>query len=121
MIELNHTVVWARDKAASAQFLADILGIEVAPPTPPFLPVHLGNGVTLDYAEGRETIAAQHYAFLVDDATFDAAWERVRAAGVTFYADPSHSRPGEINHMNGGRGFYFVDPDGHNLELLTRA
>jgi len=25
----------------------------------------------------------------------------------------------EINHRNGGRGFYFRDPNGHLLEVLT--
>jgi catechol 2,3-dioxygenase-like lactoylglutathione lyase family enzyme len=121
MIELNHTIVWAHDKAASAQFLADILGIAVGAPTPPFLPLQLGNAVTLDYADSRAEIGTQHYAFLVDDATFDAAWTRLRNAGVTFWADPQHSTPGEINNWNGGRGLYFADPVGHNLELLTRA
>jgi hypothetical protein len=28
---------------------------------------------------------------------------------------------GRINHRNGGRGFYFRDPDGHILEVLTHA
>ena len=35
------------------------------------------------------------------------------------WADPWLSRPGEINKHYGGRGFYFRDPDGHLLELLT--
>ncbi|HEX3337323.1 MAG TPA: VOC family protein [Jatrophihabitans sp.] len=121
MIELNHTIVWARDKAASAHFLADLLGIPVGAPTPPFLPLQLGNAVTLDYAETSEEITSQHYAFLVDDATFDAAWARIRSSGVRFWADPQHSTPGEINTWNGGRGLYFADPVGHNIELLTQA
>ncbi|MFJ7214323.1 hypothetical protein [Amycolatopsis sp. NPDC098790] len=28
---------------------------------------------------------------------------------------------GELNSMNCGRGVCFEDPDGHNLELLTRG
>ena len=43
------------------------------------------------------------------------------AADVVHYADPSHLQPGEINHRNGGRGFYFDDPDGHNMEVFTRV
>lgn len=27
----------------------------------------------------------------------------------------------EINQRFGGRGVYFADPDGHNMELLTKA
>jgi catechol 2,3-dioxygenase-like lactoylglutathione lyase family enzyme len=121
-IELNHTVVWARDKAASAEFLASILGLPVGPPTDPFLPVRLSNGVTLDYANaGPDDIRAQHYAFLVGDEEFDAAFARINSTGVDYYADPHHHQPGEINHWHGGRGVYFADPDGHNMELLTRA
>ncbi|WP_370948078.1 VOC family protein [Amycolatopsis sp. cg5] len=119
-IELNHTVVWARDRDASAAFLANILGVAVDPVIGPFAPIRLGNGVTLDYAQAAE-VAGQHYAFLVGDEEFDATFARIRAAGITFWADPFHREPGELNAMNGGRGFYFEDPDGHNMELFTRA
>jgi catechol 2,3-dioxygenase-like lactoylglutathione lyase family enzyme len=119
-IELNHTIVWARDKSASAEFLGGILGVPVGRQNGPFVPIELSNGVTLDYADATE-VASQHYAFLVSDADFDAAFERVRAAGITYYADPVHQQVGRLNSYGGGRGFYFDDPDGHNMELLTRA
>jgi catechol 2,3-dioxygenase-like lactoylglutathione lyase family enzyme len=119
-IELNHTIVCVTDREASAAFLAGILGLPVDPETGPFLPIRLGNGVTLDYLR-VDQVTSQHYAFLVGDTEFDAAMARIHAAGVTYWADPFHREPGEINHMNGGRGVYFEDPDGHNLELLTRA
>ena len=48
-IELNHTIVPARDPKASARFLAGILGIEVGAPVSHFTPVTLDNQVTLDY------------------------------------------------------------------------
>src|SRR5437660_9529487 len=62
----------------------------------------------------------QHYAFLVSEAEFDAALSRIRAAGVAHYANFRRERPGEINHLYGGRGVYFDDPNGHLLELITR-
>ncbi|MEV0070285.1 VOC family protein [Amycolatopsis sp. NPDC050768] len=122
MAELNHTIVWATDRGASAEFLAGVLGLAVGEETAPFLPVVLGNGVTLDFAQAgkSDTVAGQHYAFLVSDAEFDAALERLTASGTAIYADPLHRTTG-INGMFGGRGFYFDDPDGHNMELLTRA
>jgi len=40
--------------------------------------------------------------------------------GVTYYADPGHTDPGRINDLFGGRGAYFDDPDGHNMEVMTR-
>jgi catechol 2,3-dioxygenase-like lactoylglutathione lyase family enzyme len=123
-IELNHTIVWSSDKQVSARFLADILGVPVGAPTGPFLPVQLGNRITLDFADAGPDDGAvhpQHYAFLVDEDEFDAAFARIRSAGLDYWADPTHRSPGEINHHRGGRGVYFDDPDGHNLELLTRA
>jgi catechol 2,3-dioxygenase-like lactoylglutathione lyase family enzyme len=119
-VELNHTIVWAHDKRASAQFLAGILGVPVDAPVGPFVPVRLGNNVTLDYGDADD-VRGQHYAFQVSDDEFDAAFTRIRAAGIGYWADPRHQEPGTINHWHGGRGVYFEDPDGHNMELLTRA
>jgi catechol 2,3-dioxygenase-like lactoylglutathione lyase family enzyme len=120
-VQLNHTIVYARDRQLSAEFLATILGLAVGAPFGPFLPVELGNGVTLDYYERRdEPIQAQHYAFLVPDEQFDTMIARLEAAGVTYYADPSHTEAGQINRLFGGRGTYFDDPDGHNMEIMTR-
>jgi catechol 2,3-dioxygenase-like lactoylglutathione lyase family enzyme len=50
---------------------------------------------------------------------FDAAFARIRAQGVQYYADPRRTKPGEINHLHGGRGVYFDDPNGHVMEIIT--
>ncbi|MFD9498056.1 VOC family protein [Streptomyces sp. NPDC060035] len=120
-VQLNHTAVYATDRSLSAEFMAAILGLEVGAPFGPFLPVDLGNGVTLDYYEKRdEPVQAQHYAFLVPDAQFDSMIGRLQTLDVTYYADPNHTEPGHINRLFGGRGAYFDDPDGHNMEIMTR-
>ncbi|WP_035791723.1 VOC family protein [Kitasatospora mediocidica] len=120
-VQLNHTAVYASDRHLSAEFLAVVLGLTVGAPFGPFLPVDLGNGVTLDYYEKRnEPIQSQHYAFLIPDEQFDAVIARLEALGVTYYADPSHTEPGRTNGWFGGRGAYFEDPDGHNMEVMTR-
>jgi hypothetical protein len=62
----------------------------------------------------------QHYAFLVSDGEFAAAFAGIRKAGVTYYADPHMKQPGEINHHDGGSGVYFLDPAGHGMDLITR-
>jgi catechol 2,3-dioxygenase-like lactoylglutathione lyase family enzyme len=120
VVELNHTIVSAKDRKESAQFLAYVLGLETGEPWGPFLPVTLSNRVTQDYVTSTEPITIQHYAFLVSDEEFDLAFERIRGACVEFYPDPQLSRPGEINHNDGGRGLYFLDPSGHGLEIITR-
>ncbi len=120
-VELNHTIVAARDKKAAADFLATILGLEVGAPYGPFLPVETSNGVTLDFMDSDEDqITSQHYAFLVSEEDFDAIFGRIQQAGITYYADPGHREPWKINHNDGGRGAYFEDPNGHNLEIITR-
>ncbi|MFI6204805.1 VOC family protein [Streptomyces sp. NPDC051041] len=120
-VRLDHTAVYATGRARSAGFVAAVLGLEVGAPFGPFLPVDLGNGVTLDHREKRdEPIQPQHYAFPVPETAFDAAISRLEAAGVTCYADPRHTEPGRINRLFGGRGAYFDDPDGHHMEIMTR-
>jgi catechol 2,3-dioxygenase-like lactoylglutathione lyase family enzyme len=121
-IQLNHTIVAASDQRASAEFLAGLLGLKVGEPMSHFLPVKTDNGVTLDYMQvGAASIHPQHYAFLVSDEEFDAILGRIRATGVRYFADPGHTTPEEFNTWGGGRATYFSDPDGHNMEILTRS
>lgn len=120
-VELNHTIVHARDNRASAEFLAHVLDLEIGTEWGPFIPVGTGNGVTLDFATvGQEPIAPQHYAFLVPEEEFDGIFGRIKDAGVDFFGDPHGKLPGEINHNHGGRGVYFIDPAGHFLEVITQ-
>ena len=77
-VELNHTIIHARDNRESAEFLAHILGLEVGTESGPFIPVATSNGVTLDFAAiPAESIVMQHYAFLVSDEEFDAVARHV--------------------------------------------
>ena len=118
-VDLNHTIIPAKDKWASAKFLADILNLEAGPEWGHFVPVRTSNGVTLDFRDAVD-FHPQHYAFLVSEAEFDAALARIRSAGVAHYANFRRERPGEINHLYGGRGVYFDDPNGHLLEIITQ-
>ncbi|GAA4770961.1 VOC family protein [Streptomyces sp. C10-9-1] len=121
-IRLNHTILTARDRDATARFLVEVLGLEQPRTYAPFLVLQLSNDVSLDVlqAEGDGEITSQHYAFLVDDAEFDAIFARVRERGLPFWADPFHRHPGRTNTWYGGRGVYFDDPNGHSLEIMTR-
>jgi catechol 2,3-dioxygenase-like lactoylglutathione lyase family enzyme len=118
--ELNHTIVWCSDKARSAAFLTDILGLPPARTFLHFLVVDLDNKVSMDFYEKEGPVSVQHYAFLVGDSEFDAAFARIQARAMIYWVDPARSKPGEINNHYGGRGLYFEDPDGHLLEIITR-
>ena len=119
-VQLNHTIAWCRDKAKSAKFLSAILGLPEPRRFYHFLVVDLANDVSIDYFETNEHVALQHFAFLVSEDEFDAAFGRIKTQDIEYWADPARSKPGEINHHDGGRGVYFKDPDGHLLELITR-
>jgi extradiol dioxygenase family protein len=121
-IAFNHTIVAARDKRESAEFLSELFGLPAPTPFGHFLTVTLEHGASLDYtdvSEGEE-IRPQHYAFLVTEDDFDAIYGKIQSRGLQHWADPGRQRPGEINTRDDGRGVYFPDPAGHFLEILTR-
>jgi catechol 2,3-dioxygenase-like lactoylglutathione lyase family enzyme len=121
-IEFNHTIVAARDKRESAEFICELFGLPGPKPFGPFMAVTLEHGASLDYADvaDGEEVRPQHYAFLVSEDDFDAIYGKISARGLQHWADPAGQRPGEINTNDGGRGVYFRDPAGHYLEILTR-
>ena len=119
-VQLNHTIVWCRDKRKSTAFLTEILGLPGPTPFGAMLVVQLGNGVSLDFYAKEGEVASQHYAFLTSEDDFDRIFARIRERGLEYWAHPGKQRPGEINHNDGGRGVYFEDPDGHLLEVITR-
>jgi len=119
-VQLNHTIVSCRNQQRSAEFLTTVLGLPPATRFGHFLVVEADNGVSLDYAETSGEITSQHYAFLVGETEFDAAFGRIRDQGLGYWADPGRAKPGVINRRDGGRGLYFEDPDGHLLEIITR-
>lgn len=120
-VQLNHTIVHARDADASAGFLVEVLGLSEASHFGPFTVVELGNGVSLDFmTTGPEwDIPIEHYAFLVTEPEFDEIFGRIQARGLDYWADPHNHELGQINDHDGGRGVYWHDPDGHMLEIIT--
>jgi catechol 2,3-dioxygenase-like lactoylglutathione lyase family enzyme len=119
-VSFNHTIVFSRDKQVSASFFTSLFDLPDAVSTGPFLAVQLDNGVTLDFADPPIDVLPQHYAFLVGEEDFDGIYGRILERGMDHWADPHKTRPGEINRNDGGRGVYFHDPAGHNLEIITR-
>lgn len=118
-VRLNHTIVAARDRDASALFLAEILGLPNPVVLGPFAAVPVGD-TSLDYVEADGDIVSQHYAFLVSETEFDEIFERIRKRQIPYWADPMRRERGRINAWDDGRGLYFDDPNGHLLEIITR-
>jgi extradiol dioxygenase family protein len=120
-IELNHTIVHAKNNVESARFMAEILGLAAPEPFGPFMVLRTANEVSLDFITANEhEIIVEHYAFLVSEREFDEIFARIEQRGMDYWADPAARRLREINRNDGGRGLYFRDPSGHYLEVLTR-
>lgn len=118
-VRFDHTIIPARDKQRSARFFTWVFGLPEPAEAGFFLEVRLSDGRIFEFAEPPVEFPGQHFAFLVDDETFDAVMGRLRSEGVEYWADPQMRRPGEINTNHGGRGVYFDDPDGHHFEAIT--
>ncbi|HEY1973080.1 MAG TPA: VOC family protein [Pseudonocardia sp.] len=119
-VELNHTIVASRDSASAASDLAEMLGLPAPTGFGHFQVVQVANGVSLDFASTDREIHPQHYAFLISEDEFDQVYGRIKERNLPHWADPRQTRPDEINTKDGGRGVYWLSPDGHILELITR-
>ena len=119
-LHLDHTIVPARDKEASARFFARVMGLEYKGPWGHFAPVQVDANLSLDF-DDREGFESHHYAFITDDANFEAILGRVEQEGIVYGSGPRQLEDGQINHLHGGRGFYFRDPNGHVLEVITHT
>jgi catechol 2,3-dioxygenase-like lactoylglutathione lyase family enzyme len=119
-IVLNHTIVPARDKVASARFFARIFGLDFKKATGHghFAPVRVNDGLTLLFDEDKK-FDSHHLAFHVSDAEFDAIFGRIKKEGLSYGSAPWSLDDGKLNDWGGGRGVYFQDPNGHILELMT--
>ncbi|MDB5728309.1 MAG: putative glyoxalase/bleomycin resistance protein/dioxygenase domain [Noviherbaspirillum sp.] len=119
-VHLDHLMVPARNKTASAKLLAELLGVPWSPASAgPFVAVYLNDGLTLDFDEWTEPVPRIHYCFRVAENEFDAILGRIRAAGIPYRSNVHGAVDLRINTWHGGRGVYWNEPDGHQWEMLT--
>ena len=129
-MKLNHTLVPSKDKIASAEFFAEIMGLDRGP-VGHFAPVKINDSLVLDFAdvndvdlwkpaEGRHL--REHYAFEVSDEEFDAIFGRVKAKGLRYGSAPGpHLYDMQVNEgrASAGRAVYFDELNGHSIEIFT--
>jgi catechol 2,3-dioxygenase-like lactoylglutathione lyase family enzyme len=122
VLELDHLMVPARDKLASAKLLADLLGVPWSRTgIGPFAPVYVNDGFTIDFDEWSEPFPLIHYCFRVDEKSFDEILARIRAAGIPYRSNVHGPVDHEVNTQHGGRIVYWNQPDGHQWEMLTES
>lgn len=119
-IELDHFIVPTHDQVASAQLLADLLGVPWAERTfGPFSAVYLNAGLTLDFQQTDDDFPVAHYCFRVSQQEFDAILARIEAAGIGYRGSVGGPMDRRINRDYGGAMIYWNEPDGHQWEMLT--
>lgn len=119
-IQLDHTIVPARDRKAAAELLATLLDVPWAQSgIGPFCPVYVNDGLTLDFDQADGPFPVQHYCFRVSEAEFDGILARIRASGIGYRSTPHGPVDMQVNTQYGGRIVYWGEPDGHVWEALT--
>lgn len=119
-IELDHTIVPSRDKAASAALLARLLDVPHGPALAgPFHAVHVNPGLTLDFIDTDEEFPVYHFCFRVGEAAFSAILARLQAEGIAWRSEVRGPVDHRVNTAYGGRMVYWNEPDGHQWEILT--
>jgi catechol 2,3-dioxygenase-like lactoylglutathione lyase family enzyme len=121
-IQLDHVIVSAHDRRASAELLARILDVPWAETgVGPFCPVFINDGLTFDVDQVEGPLTLQHYCFRVSDAEFDGIMARLIAMGIEYRSTPLGPVDNQINTRHGGRIVYWSKPDGHVWEALTSS
>jgi hypothetical protein len=119
-VHLDHIMVPARDKLASAKLLAGLLDVPWSETgTGPFAPVFLNDGLTLDFDEWSEPFPLIHYCFRVSQGEFDAILARIKAAGIAYRSNVHGPVDSRVDTEHGGSIVYWNEPGGHQWEMLT--
>jgi catechol 2,3-dioxygenase-like lactoylglutathione lyase family enzyme len=119
-IELDHTIVSAKDQRVSAKRLAELLGVRWAESgAGPFSPVYVNDGLTLDFIDDDTDFPIQHFCFRVSEREFDAILKRLQAAGIKYRSSVRGPEDMKVNTDYGARMVYWNEPDGHQWEMLT--
>ena len=118
---LDHIAITVADMERSIRWYEDVLGLSNPHPGVwdgvPTMMFSGKSGLALFPARDGATrpdslrglIAAQHIAFRVDHANFEAAQNHLKKLDIAF----------EFQDHGISHSIYFHDPDGHQLELTT--
>ena len=90
-IVLDHTFLPAKDPQESMRFYTTIMGFQQGENFGPFEVVRVNKDLTLDIAQADST-PELHYAFAMDRETFDAVYDRIKAAGLLYGDGPFSSK-----------------------------
>ena len=120
-IQLDHMILPVAELEASVEFFTTIMGCSYEGTSGPFSVIRVSPDLTLQLAPWG-TDGGVHLAFALPRSEFDAAFDRVKAAGIP-YGDSFH----DVGNMQGpgaeegalgmGPTVYFFDPNQHLIEI----
>lgn len=122
-MRLDHTILEVDDHGRSVAFYRDVVGLPHRGSHGPFEVMMITDDLTLDLYEVGAS-SSRHLAFAMDRDEFEAAFGRIKAAGISYGDGPGSPTNGRGPGRSGGThgptdSVYFHDPDGHILEILT--
>jgi catechol 2,3-dioxygenase-like lactoylglutathione lyase family enzyme len=108
---INHLTLSVKQLARSYRFYVNVLGCKPIAKWPKGAYVTAGN-VWVALVADRHTRSGPlpeytHVAFRVPALSFDAFAERIRASSAKIFQE----------NVTEGKSLYFLDPDGHKLEI----
>lgn len=119
-VQLDHVIIAARHRDASARLLAHLLDVPCGPAKEgPFFAVYVNDGLTLDFIETDEPFPVEHFCFRVGDEEFDRILARIEAAGIDYRSTVRGPVDRQVNTRYGGKMIYWNEPEGHQWEVLT--
>ena len=117
-MKLDHTIVYCSDKIASAKFYAEILGLKEGGSHYSFEVLHVDDTLKLLFSN-RKHISSNHYAFRASAKEYDTILSHIIVRSLPYGNSPT-DRHNQLEYISGEeKGFYFDDPDGHILEVIT--
>jgi len=120
-MELDHIILPVNDRARSIAFYTRIVGLEHDGERDPMSLLRVTPGFVIQIAPWG-TKGGEHLAFAMSRLEFDAAFNRVKAAGIAygdrFNTVGNMAGPGDEPGSRGpGKSVYFFDPDRHLIEI----
>ena len=118
-IIIDHIVLPAYDHEAAARFFAQIMGLEYGGPHRHFAPVQISETFNIAFIKA-EQFQSYHLGFHIGEEDFDRILSRLQEAGVPYGNDPREHSNMRTDHPFGGRGVFFLDPNNHLFEVMTK-
>ncbi len=120
-IELDHIILAVNDRAASIDFYTAIVGLTHEGEDGPFAMLRVTPGFVVLLSPWGTT-GGEHLAFAMTRPEFEAAFERLKSAGIaygdSFDSVGSMRGPGDESGSRGmGKALYFFDPNQHLIEI----